>query len=98
MGSDYTSNRVWTSFIYPDRVGDKVAKVEVGLIIVQPMPLAKNAGEDRVGRSPPQIGGSSFAKVPRPVESRWFVAEQLRLTLGINLAKFAIQDNYTVIE
>ena len=98
MGFDYTSNRVWTSFSDPDRVGDKVAKVEVGLIIVQPMPLAKNAGEDRVGRIRPQTGGSSFEKVPRPVESRWFVTEQLRLMLSINLAKFAIQDNSTVIE
>lgn len=97
MGFDYTSNCVWTSFSNPDRVGDKVAKVEVGLIIVQPMPLAKNAGEDRVGRTRPPTGDSSFEKVPRPVESRWFVAKQSRLILSINLAKFAIQENYTLI-
>lgn len=98
MGFDYTSNRVWTSISDPDRVGDKVAKVEIGLIIVQPMPLAKNAGEDRVGRIRPPTGDSSFEKIPRPIESRWFVAKQLRLMLSINLAIFAIQDNSTMIE
>ena len=94
MGFDYTSNRVWTSFSDSDRVGDKVTIVEIGLIIVKPMPLAKNAGEDRVGRT----RGSSFEEIPRPVESRWFIAKQSRLMLKINLAKFAIQDNDTVIE